>query len=236
MTSRAAENLRTLSKCTGSSSKSKGSPHLKGAQGLVVFWSSWVSSNNETENYNSQEELSLWCKQNWNWLNELASLIANIWGNSTKVRGHNKCGSACCQKFHNCAASKCLKPSNPPPHVICSKHRSTESLVADVGWWEDNRIKGNTHVWPHCVVTGLSKISRQTGQINSDTSLLPSETFFLCCAALNPPSIAISFLHWVSLPLTVLWRRHRLRLPFFNAQGAELSLTVKNKKNKKQTV
>lgn len=50
------------------------------------------------------------------------------------------------------------------------------------------------NVWPHCVVTGLSKISRHTGQTNSDTSLLPSETFFLCCAALNPPSIAISFL------------------------------------------
>lgn len=72
------------------------------------------------------------------------------------------------------------------------------------GLWGKRSKKGqNTHVCPHCVVTGLSKISRQTGQTNSDTSLLPSETFFLCWAALNPPSIAISFLHWLSPPPTV---------------------------------
>ena len=58
----------------------------------------------------------------------------------------------------------------------------------------------DTHVCPHCVLTGLSKISRQTGHTNSDTSPPPSDTFFLCWAALKPPSIAISFLHWISRP------------------------------------
>lgn len=66
---------------------------------------------------------------------------------------------------------------------------------------EKTENKQNTHVWPHCVVTGLSKISRQTGQTNSDTSLLPSEAAFLCCAALKPPSIAISFLHGSGPPV-----------------------------------
>lgn len=102
--------------------------------------------------------------------------------------------------------------------------RIIESLVADVGWREDGRKKElNTHVWPHSVVTGLSKISRQTGQTNSDTSLLPSETFFLCCAALNPPSIAISFLHWVSPPTSRSWNDVTGLGFFFYARGRSYS-------------
>lgn len=81
--------------------------------------------------------------------------------------------------------------------------------------------RGNTHVCPHWVVTGLSKISRHTGHKNSDTSLPPSHALFLCCAPFKPPSIAISFLPSVSCCccccVTSL-------LPLL--QGAELLLTL----------
>lgn len=83
------------------------------------------------------------------------------------------------------------------PRLLCKLSRFQETVVAT----EKMKNKQNTHVWPHCVVTGLSKISRQTGQTNSDTSLLPSGFAFLCCAALKPPSIAISFFNWFSPPV-----------------------------------
>lgn len=88
------------------------------------------------------------------------------------------------------------------PFFVLFLTRIVAPLVLDVGYkgGRANGNKANTHVWPHCVVTGLSKISRQTGQMNSDTSLLASGTLFLRCAELKPPSIAISFLHRVNPP------------------------------------
>lgn len=83
------------------------------------------------------------------------------------------------------------------PPLLCKLSRFQQTATTT----EKSENKQITHVWPHCVVTGLSKISRQTGQTNSDTSLLPSEAAFLCCAALNPPSIAISFLYGSGLPV-----------------------------------
>lgn len=66
-------------------------------------------------------------------------------------------------------------------------------------------------------MTGLSNISRQTGQRNSDTSLFASETFFLCCAELKPPSIAISF-------LSTVFGWHQTRDPVIFAPGLGRSL------------
>lgn len=222
----ARHSCQLSSNCAWSSCKSQGSPRLKRAQGLVVFSSSWTSPNSDAADYKSHKARSFWCKQNWNWLNELASLIPNISVNGIKLRGRKASTSAICRTSNYRGGSKCPQ-KRTLPCVAAATQRSSALLTAAVGWREDDGIKAVTHVWPHCVVTGLSKISRHTGHTNSDTSLPPSDTFFLCWAPLNPPSIAISFLHSQSSTDRCCCCCCCATSPllFFHAQGAERLLT-----------
>lgn len=113
------------------------SPHLKRAQGFVVFLRHFMRPTNRDLNYNSQEKPPLWCKQNWNRFSKLPLLIPNIKVNNTEWLGRNRC-----KHMHGrCFVTPVARHVKKQVFPIVFSRRNTEQLVADVGWGEDNRKK-----------------------------------------------------------------------------------------------